>query len=88
MACIGGSLSRVLERLFGRDDIAFSVTWTGAGTNAVGDAVVQRLQRSSADEQAYSRIWGGIHFEFETLSSLGQCTQLGDYAVDNVLRGR
>lgn len=87
MACIGGSLSRTLERLFGRDDIPFSVTWTGAGTNP---SVTRSYNgfRQLADEEAYSRIWGGIHFLFETLSSLGSCTQLGDYAVDNVLRRR
>ena len=87
MACIAGSQARVLERLFGQDSIPFSVTWTGAGTNP---AVTRSYNgfRQLADEEAYSRIWGGIHFLFETLSSLGSCTQLGDYAVDNVLRKR
>jgi hypothetical protein len=87
MACIAGSMSRVMERLFGQDDIPFSVTWTGAGTNPTVTRSYNGF-RQLADQQAYSRIWGGIHFEFETLSSLGSCTQLGDYAVDNVLRRR
>jgi hypothetical protein len=87
MAIIGGSMSRVLERLVGRDNLPFSVTWTGAGTNP---SVTRSYNgfRQLADESAYSRIWGGIHFLFETLSSLGAGTQLGDYAVDNVLRRR
>ena len=87
MACIAGSMSRMMERLFGQDNIPFSVTWTGAGTNP---SVTRSYNgfRQLADQQAYSRIWGGIHFEFETLSSLGACTQLGDYAADNVLRRR
>ena len=70
MACIAGSMSRTMERLFGQDNIPFSVTWTGAGT----DPTVTRNYngfRELADQQAYSRIWGGIHFEFETLSSIG-----------------
>jgi len=87
MACIGGALSRVLERLHGRDDVAFSVTWTGAGTNPSATRSYSRFSELGL-QQAYSRIWGGIHFEFETLSSLGQCPRLGDYAVDNVLRRR
>lgn len=87
MACIGGSLSRVLERLHGRDDVAFSVTWTGAGTAPSATRSYSRFSELGL-QQAYSRIWGGIHFEFETLSSLGQCPRLGDYAVDNVLRAR
>ena len=63
------------------------MTWTGAGTNP---SVTRSYNgfRELADQQAYSRIWGGIHFEFETLSSLGACSLLGDYAADNVLRRR
>jgi hypothetical protein len=87
MACIAGANSRTMERLFGRDNIPFTVTWTGAGTNP---SVTRNYNgfRELGDQQAYSRIWGGIHFLFETLSSLGSCTQLGDYAADNVLRRR
>ena len=87
MACIAGSTSRVLERLFGQDNIPFSVTWTGAGTSPSATRNFSGF-RELADQQAYSRIWGGIHFEAETLSSLGACSLLGDYAVDNVLRRR
>ncbi len=87
MACIGSSLARTLARLFGQDDIPFSVTWAGTGTNPATTRQYNGF-RQLGDEQAYSRIWGGIHFEFETLSSIGQCARLGDYAVDNVLRRR
>ncbi len=87
MACIAGSMSRTMERLFGQDNIPFSVTWTGAGTNPTVTRSYNGF-RHLADQQAYSRIWGGIHFEFETLSSLGACSLLGDYAADNVLRRR
>ena len=87
MACIAGSMSRAMERLFGQDNIPFSVTWTGAGTNPTVTRSYNGF-RQLGDQQAYSRIWGGIHFEFETLSSLGSCSQLGDYAADNVLRRR
>lgn len=87
MACIGASVSRTMERLSGQDTLPFSVTWAGAGTNP---SVTRSYTgfRQLADEEAYSRIWGGIHFLSETLSSLGSCTLLGDYAVDNVLRKR
>lgn len=87
MACVGAASARTIARLAGQDNLPFSVTWTGAGTNP---SVTRSYNgfRQLADEQAYSRIWGGIHFLFETLSSLGSCTQLGDYAADNVLRKR
>ena len=86
MACIGASLSRVMERLHGRDNVPFSVTWTGT----TGPTTTRAFNgfRELADQEAYSRIWGGIHFLFETTSSIGQCSRLGDYAVDNTLRKR
>jgi len=84
MACIGASLARVMERLHGRDNVPFSVTWTG--TTGPTSTRSYNGFRELGDQQAYSRIWGGIHFLFETLSSIGQCSRLGDYAVDNVLR--
>lgn len=85
MACIGGVSSRILARLFGRDDIAFSVTWatpTGGVTRPYNGF------RQLADEEARSRVYGGIHFEFDSLSSMGTCTALADYVVDNQLRVR
>ena len=87
MACVAASSARVLDRVFGQDNVPFSVTWTGTGTNPSATRSYNGF-RELADQEAYSRIWGGIHFLFETLSSLGSCTQLGDYAVDNVLRRR
>lgn len=81
MACIGASRSRVLERLFGPGDVGFSVTWTGT----TGPTTCNNF-RELTNQEADSRVWGGIHFMFETPSSLGQCSRLGDYAADNVLR--
>ena len=39
-----------------------------------------------ANEEAKSRIWGGIHFEFESEASMGACSAVADYVVDNMLR--
>jgi hypothetical protein len=85
-ACLSASQARLLERLFGRDDIPLQVTWRIPNAAAVtrGYAGFRML----ANEEAKSRIWGGIHFEFESLASQGVCTQLADYAADNVLRHR
>ncbi len=84
MACLGAAQARVLERIFGRDDVPFSVTWTG--TTGPDVTRVYNGFRELADEGGFSRIWGGIHFRFETLASFGSCSRLGDYAADNVLR--
>jgi hypothetical protein len=85
-ACLSASQARLLQRVFGHDDIPVQVTWQVAGAPAVTRQYngFQHL----ADEEAKSRIWGGIHFEFESLASRGSCTQLADYGVVNVLRRR
>ena len=95
MACIGGSLSRVLRASRSvQDNIPFSVTWTGAGTNPSATRSYNGF-RQLADQQAYSRIWGGIHFLFETLSSLGACSRSATTppttccgSAETVIRGR
>jgi hypothetical protein len=87
MTCIGAVSSRTLERLFGRDTIAFTVTWTGAA----GAANITRAYngfRELANEQARSRVYGGIHFEFDQTASFGSCIPLADNAFDNFMRPR
>lgn len=87
MTCMAAVGSRTLERIFGRDDVQFSVTWTGTAGNADITRPYNGL-RELADEQARSRVYGGIHFEFDQLASFGQCIPLADYAFDNYMRRR
>lgn len=83
-ACLSASQAQLLERLFGTVELPVQVTWLvpngPAVTRAYGSV------RQLADEEARSRIWGGIHFEFESLASKGACGALADYVADNVLR--
>ena len=83
-ACLSSSQSRVLERLFGQDNVPIQVTWNVAG----GTPIVRSYNgfRQLADEEAKSRIWGGIHFQFESTASMGSCTLVADYVVENTLR--
>jgi hypothetical protein len=85
-ACIAGAMTRIFERSFGRDNIPFTMTWATPG----GGTVARSYNgfRQLADEAARSRIYGGIHFTFETTSSQGVCIPLGDYIFSNVLRPR
>lgn len=86
MACIGASATRVLERFFGRDDLGFSVTWAATA----GPDITRHYNgfRQLADEQANSRVYGGIHFTFDTTAGFGVCVPLADYAFVNYLRPR
>lgn len=85
-ACGSGAMSRIFTQFFGRDDIAFTMTW------ATPDGGTIRRSyngfRQLADEGGRSRVYGGIHFTFESLASLGVCLPLGDYVFTNVLRPR
>ena len=86
LACVGAASARILERFFGQNDVAFSVTWAAAD----GPGTTRRYNgfRELADESARSRIYGGIHFTFDTLASFGVCTELADYVFDNSFRRR
>ena len=84
MACVGAAAARVLARFFGRDDIAFTATWTL--TNGTPNTRRYNGFREMADEEARSRVYGGIHYTFDNLASMGACTALADYTFENALR--
>jgi hypothetical protein len=83
MACVGASSSALFTRIFGRDDVPFSVTWTG-----IAQPDVTRSYngfRQAADEEARSRIYGGLHYTFDHTASFGSCTAVANYAFNNYL---
>jgi len=84
MACFGASQAQTLTRIFGRDDIPVTITWSVAG----GTNIVRSYNglRQIADEEARSRVLGGIHFTFDNLASIGACNPLADYGFNNYLR--
>jgi hypothetical protein len=83
--CVGASSARALARAFGRDDVPFSVTWVGTG----GNANVTRQYSSFSElagQQARSRVYGGIHFDFELQASQESCTKVADWVADHYMR--
>jgi hypothetical protein len=85
MTCVGTSSARALARAFGRDDVPFSVTWVGTGGNA--DVTRQYSAFSElAEQQARSRVYGGIHFDFELEASRESCTKVADWVADHYMR--
>jgi hypothetical protein len=83
-ACLAGALTRVFTRYFGRDDVPLSITWA----EPAGPGITRSYNgfRQLADEAARSRVYGGIHFNFDTTSSFGVCIPLGDYVFENTFR--
>ena len=83
-ACLASSATRVFARAFGRDDIPFSVTWTEAN----GPGWTRNYTRLSqlAEEASMSRVYGGIHFDFDTQGGYASCLPVADYVYDNAFR--
>jgi hypothetical protein len=85
-ACLSSAITRVLALAFGRDEVPFTVTWAEAN----GPGWTRSYARFSqlAEEAAKSRVYGGIHFNFDTTSSFGTCNPLGQYVYENTFRRR
>jgi hypothetical protein len=85
-ATIGATCATVLADVLGSNDIPFEVHW-----DAYGFPGVTRQYSgfwAAADEEARSRIYGGIHFSFDSAAGQGVGRDVGGYIVDNFLLPR
>ncbi len=85
---IGASCATVLAAVFGTDHITFQVRWDAYGFLGVTRSYAGFW--AAADEEARSRIYGGIHFTFDSIAGQGIGVNVGEHVVDNYLlpRGR
>jgi hypothetical protein len=86
-ACLSAASARALQLVFDRDDVAFSITWprTGGLPNETRDfSGFWQL----ADQQARSRIHGGIHFQFESEASQAACVKVAEFAHARFMKPR
>jgi len=85
MACIGASSARALALFFGKNDIPFTVQWTGLTGNAdVARPFMGFWQL--AEHQAASREYGGIHYHFDSTASQEVCPKVAGYIFGNYMR--
>lgn len=80
----GMTHATILGLFFGRDDISFEYTFEGP-------PVVTRTYRSfneMADEQARSRVYGGIHFTFDSKAGQAIGRNVAHYVFLNYLKPR
>ena len=80
-ATIGAACATVLARFFGTNDIAFEAHWEGTP----GWTRSYPGFWAIADEQARSRIYGGIHFHFDAIAGQEIGTNVGNYLIDNFM---
>ena len=85
MTCIGTGAARMLANVLGNDTQTFTATWYAA-TGAVVWAEPYTSLWKLGDDEANSRIWGGIHFRFDIDESQVSCTQVADYLFDNYMQ--
>jgi hypothetical protein len=80
VACLSAAAARALQLAFGRDDVPFSVTWP----RTMGLPDVTRHFTGFwqlADQQARSRIHGGIHFQFDSDASQAACVKVPEFTA-------
>lgn len=82
-ATVGAAAATVLEKFFGTDYLAFSVT---AGPPYAGTTRQYYSFSQAALENANSRVLAGIHFRASCSAALTQGEQIGDFVYYHVLR--
>jgi hypothetical protein len=84
MAGVGTAHATTLGLFFGRDDIAFTHTWEGAG----GATRSYPGFMAMADEEANSRIYGGIHYRFDNVAGQSAGRNVANYVFRTVMLPR
>lgn len=85
MTCLGAGGSRMLANALGSDAQSFTATWYAANGTTVWSEPYTSLWQLG-DDEANSRIWGGIHFRFDIDGSQVSCSQVADYIYGNYMR--
>jgi hypothetical protein len=86
-SCLGAVAARALQLVFGRDDVPFSVTWVGIEPNPDVTRHYDGFWQL-AEEFARSRIYGGIHYQFDSDASQSACPKVAEYAHANYMTQR
>lgn len=84
-ACVGASAARALSLVHGTDDVAFNAVWQGSAGNPDVTRPYSRFSQL-AEDQANSRIYGGIHFRFENVASQQACPKVAEYVNARFMR--
>jgi hypothetical protein len=85
MACVGASAARALALAHGTDQVAFNALWQGNATNPDVTRAYSSFSQL-AEDQANSRIYGGIHFRYESIASQKACPKVAEYVFSRFMR--
>jgi hypothetical protein len=87
-ATIGAASATVLADVFGGDSVPFTVDWSVYGQQFAGPPRPYAGFWAAADEQAVSRVYGGIHFSFDSDAGQQIGTSVAGYVMDHLLLPR
>lgn len=85
MACLGASAARALELNFDDTNVPVTAHWIGTMGNP-NVAIDYPNFWAVAEAEAVSRIYGGIHFTFESVASQESCRKVAEYVFENYMR--
>jgi hypothetical protein len=87
MACVGAAAATMLTLFHGTDEQPYTAQWSGAAGHA---DVARPYARFSdlAEDQANSRIYGGIHFRYESEVSQEACPKVAGYVFETYAKPR
>jgi hypothetical protein len=81
---IGKTAATILASFFGCDDIGFEAHWQGL-EGSPGWTRSYSSFSALANEQANSRVYGGIHFRFDNVAGQSIGTNVANYVFQNFL---
>jgi hypothetical protein len=87
VACLSAASARALQIAFGEDDIPFTVVYP----RTMGLPTETRTYDGFSDlaqQQADSRIFGGIHYRFDNEASQAYCVKAPEFAAERFMRPR
>ena len=79
-ACVAAAAARALAIVAGGDDFAFAAVWQAPDGSVLSTRHYTGF-RQMADEQARSRVYGGIHFQFDNEPSQQACPKVVDFVA-------
>jgi hypothetical protein len=85
VATVGAACATVLADAFG-SSTSFQIPWSDYGFAGVTRSYTSFWQ--AAEEAAWSRIYGGIHFSFDNVAGQGIGVNVANYVLENFLQPR
>ena len=87
MATIGGSAARALHLALGTDNVPVTATWHQSGGQP---DVTQHFDgfRAVGEQQALSRMYGGIHYRFDNEAGLDAGRRVAEFVAANYMTPR